>query len=144
MAFALLPSWSLDYGLLDSTADELLTSYGWSSVNISWLWFLLPSLLLFRPLTAPKRENRSRHYFDASFALFCAFIAIVSATLEGRGLGYSAIILFISLGMIMKTALTRLEWLGGDSFVIGSLIAVVALIGAFYHLPKYRYFYSDV
>ena len=23
----------------DSTADELLTSYGWSSVNISWLWF---------------------------------------------------------------------------------------------------------
>ncbi|WP_100159303.1 ABC transporter permease [Proteus columbae] len=140
MAFALLPSWSLDYGLLDSTADELLTSYGWSSVNISWLWFLLPSLLLFRPLTAPKRENRSRHYFDAGFALFCAFITIVSATLEGRGLGYSAIILFISLGMIMKTALTRLEWLGGDSFVIGSLITVVALIGAFIIFPSIAIF----
>ncbi|WP_109407066.1 ABC transporter permease [Proteus faecis] len=138
MAFALLPSWSLDYGLLDSTADELLTSYGWSSVNISWLWFLLPSLLLFRPLTAPKRENRSR--FDTGFALFCAFITIVSATLEGRGLGYSAIILFISLGMIMKTALTRLEWLGGDSFVIGSLITVVALIGAFIIFPSIAIF----
>lgn len=140
MAFALLPSWSLDYGLLDSTADELLTSYGWSSVNISWLWFVLPSLLLFRPLIAPKRENRSRHYFDASFALLCAFITIVSATLEGRGLGYSAIILFISLGMIMKTALTRLEWLGGDSFVIGSLITVVALIGAFIIFPSIAIF----
>ncbi|MER1720957.1 iron ABC transporter permease, partial [Proteus terrae] len=50
----------------------------WSSVNISWLWFLLPSLLLFRPLTAPKRENRSRHYFDAGFALFGAFIIFPS------------------------------------------------------------------
>ena len=32
--------------------------------------------------------------------------------MEGRGLGYSVIVLFISLGMIAKHALTRLEWLG--------------------------------
>lgn len=40
----------------------------------------------------------------------------------------------------MKTALTRLEWLGGDSFVIGSLIAVVALIGAFIIFPSIAIF----
>ena len=30
LAFALLPSWSLDYGLLESTREEILTAYGWS------------------------------------------------------------------------------------------------------------------
>ena len=33
----------LDYGLFDSTADELLTSYGWSNLNISLLWFYFPA-----------------------------------------------------------------------------------------------------
>ena len=30
LAFVLLPSWSLDYGLLESTSDEILEAYGWS------------------------------------------------------------------------------------------------------------------
>lgn len=30
LAFVLLPSWSLDYGLLESTSDEILGAYGWS------------------------------------------------------------------------------------------------------------------
>jgi iron(III) transport system permease protein len=42
-----------------------------------------------------------------------AFI-VASATLEGRGLGYATIVLFVALGAIMTLALTRLEWLGGD------------------------------
>ena len=29
LAFALLPSWSLDYGLLESTRDEILDAYSW-------------------------------------------------------------------------------------------------------------------
>ena len=49
LAFALLPSWSLDYGLLESTRDEIVAAYGWSQFNISWLWYLLPSLLLMLP-----------------------------------------------------------------------------------------------
>ena len=40
LAFILLPSWSLDYGLLESTSDEILEAYGWSHFNISWLWYL--------------------------------------------------------------------------------------------------------
>lgn len=39
----------LDYGLLESTGEEILAAYGWSQFNISWLWYLLPSLLLVRP-----------------------------------------------------------------------------------------------
>ena len=140
LAFILLPSWSLDYGLLESTSDEILEAYGWSHFNISWLWDLLPSLLLVRPFREATREQRSRHYFDASWALLCMAFIVISATVAGRGLGYAAIVLFVELGAIMTLALTRLEWLGGDRFVIGSLIAIVALIGIFIVWPSIAIF----
>ncbi len=64
----------------------------------------LPSLLLVRPFNEAKREQRSRHYLDAGWALLCmAFV--VSATVEGRGLGYATIVLFAPA--IMTLALTR-------------------------------------
>ncbi len=140
LAFILLPSWSLDYGLLESTSDEILEAYGWSHFNISWLWYLLPSLLLVRPFREATREQRSRHYFDAGWALLCMAFIVISATVAGRGLGYAAIVLFVELGAIMTLALTRLEWLGGDRFVIGSLIAIVALIGIFIVWPSIAIF----
>lgn len=140
LAFALLPSWSLDYGLLESTSDEIYAAYGWSEPNLSWLWYLLPTLLLVRPWREARREARGRHWFDAGWALLCiAFIAI-SATVEERGLGYATIVLFIALAAIMTQALTRLEWLGGDRFVIGSLIAIVTLIGIFIVWPSIAIF----
>ena len=126
LAFILLPSWSLDYGLLESTSDEILEAYSWSHFNISWLWYLLPSLLLVRPFNEAKREQRSRHYFDAGWALLCIAFMVISATIVGRGLGYAAIVLFIELSAIMTLALTRLEWLGGDRFA------------------EHRHFYPDV
>lgn len=140
LAFALLPSWSLDYGLFEATSEEILDAYGWSQLNISLLWYLLPSLLLLRPFHAPAREQRQRHAFDAGWALFCMAFVVVSATLAGRGMGYAAIVLFIALGAIMTLALSRLEWLGGDRFVIGSLIAIVALIGVFIVWPSVAMF----
>ena len=47
--FIVLPSFSLDYGVFDSTFEEIKMSMGWSSANISWLWFILPLGLLLRP-----------------------------------------------------------------------------------------------
>jgi len=140
LAFALLPSWSLDYGLMESTADEILDAYGWSHLNISLLWYVLPSLLLLRPFHAESRDARRRHYFDAGWALACMAFIVISATLTGRGLGYATIVLFVALGAIMTLALSRLEWLGGDRFVIGSLIAIIALIGVFIVWPSIAIF----
>ncbi len=140
LAFALLPSWSLDYGLTDSTSDEILAAYGWSHLNVSWLWYLLPTVLVLRPLSEAKREQRGRHYFDAAWALLCIAFVAISATVEGRGLGYASIVLFVSLGAVMTLALTRLEWLGGDRFVIGSLITIVAGISIFIVWPSIAIF----
>lgn len=140
LAFALLPSWSLDYGLLESTGAEILDAYGWSHFNISWLWFLLPSLLIVRPFHHAGREQRRRHYLDAGWAILCVAFVVISAAVEGHGLGYAVIPLFLALGAIITLALTRLEWLGGDRFVIGSLITIVALIAIFIVWPSIAIF----
>lgn len=140
LAFALLPGWSLDYGLFDSTRDEVIDAYSWSSLNVSLLWYILPSVLLLRPLNARGPENKRRHYFDAGWALLCMNFIVASATLAGRGMGYATIVLFIALGMVITLALTRLEWLGGDSFVLASLVAIVALIGVFIAWPSVAIF----
>ncbi|MEE3649864.1 MULTISPECIES: ABC transporter permease [unclassified Brenneria] len=140
VAFTLLPAWSLDYGLFDVSRDELLDAYSWSSLNISLLWFLLPLGLLLRPVATASREQRGRHRFDAAYSLFCAVFVVISATLEGRGMGYATILLFIALGAIVTLSLSRLDWLGGDQFVIGSLVGIIALIGVFILYPSIAIF----
>lgn len=45
-----------------------------------------------------------------------------------------------ALGAIMTLALTRLDWLGGDRFVIGALVTIVALIGVFIVWPSIAIF----
>ncbi|WP_237386851.1 ABC transporter permease [Xenorhabdus sp. Sc-CR9] len=140
LSFALLPSWSLDYGLFDSTQEELLSAYGWYSINISILWFLLPSILLFRPRFSTTCDTQQRHYFNAGYTLLCILFIIISATLSDRGLGYATVGLFIALGAIITLSLSRLEWLGGDNFVIGSLVSIIALIGVFILFPSIAIF----
>ncbi|PWC14571.1 ABC transporter permease [Brenneria corticis] len=139
-SFLLLPAWSLDYGLFDVSRDELLEAYSWSSLNVSLLWFALPLGLLLRPLAAAGRERRGRHRADAAYALFCALFVVIGSALEGRGMGYATIPLFIALGAIITLSLSRLDWLGGDRFVIGSLVGIIALIGVFILYPSIAIF----
>ncbi len=136
--YLLLPVFSLDYGLLESTSDEIFAAYGWSGANISQAWLLLPLVLLLRPVRGT--ASRGRHRFDAAWALGCAFFMVVSAAWLERGLGYGTIVIFCALGGVMTVALSRLEWLGGDRFVLGSLIAIVALIGLFIIWPSLAIF----
>src|SRR5471030_3500602 len=102
VAFMLLPAWSLDYGLMDSSQEEILAAYGWSGLNVSLLWLLLPTILLLRPRCAQRLEARRRHQFDAAWSVFCALFMIVSATLVGRGLGYGSILMFIALARFAR------------------------------------------
>lgn len=116
-AFAIMPSYALDYGVWDATSDELLDSYGWSNMGVAWLWFAMPLGLLVRPWQAAGREAFRRHAFDAAYATLCGLAILVSATLANRGLGYSTIVLYTALGMVITLALSRLDWMGGDRFV---------------------------
>jgi iron(III) transport system permease protein len=139
-AFVLLPTFSLDYGLFDSTPDEFLDAMAWSSRNIAWLWFSLPLVLLVRPKYALDKYHTTRHKFDIGYSGFCILFIIISSAITGHGVGYSTIFLFVALGSVMTLALARLEYMGGDSFVIGSLVTIIALISAFIIYPSIAIF----
>ncbi|MFV0486130.1 MAG: ABC transporter permease [Vibrio fluvialis] len=139
-SFILLPSFALDYGLFESTADEFYDAMGWSSVNISWLWFSLPLLLIVRPLQPAGRQHKVRHYLDIGYSALCMLVILISSWLMHQGLGYSTILLFVALGAVMTTAFARLEYLGGDHFVIGSLISIILLIAIFIIFPSIAIF----
>ncbi|ENB2050858.1 ABC transporter permease [Vibrio fluvialis] len=139
-SFILLPSFALDYGLFESTADEFYDAMGWSSVNISWLWFSLPLFLIVRPLQPAGRQHKVRHYLDIGYSALCMLMILISSWLTHQGLGYSTILLFIALGAVMTTAFARLEYLGGDHFVIGSLISIILLIAIFIIFPSIAIF----
>lgn len=138
--FALLPSYSLDYGLLEATRQELLAAYGWSHTGLALVWFAAPLLLILRPEFAAGRERRARHLFDAGYALACAGLVFTTAALTGTGMGFATLPLLLALGAVITLALSRLEWLGGDRFVLGSLVAVIALISLFIIYPSIAIF----
>ncbi|KFK91898.1 MULTISPECIES: iron ABC transporter permease [unclassified Serratia (in: enterobacteria)] len=138
--FLLLPAYSLDYGLLEATREELLAAYGWSHADLALIWFSAPLLLMLRPAIAAGREQRARHLFDAGYALVCGVLVFVSAALTGSGMGFATLPLLLALGAVITLALSRLEWLGGDRFVLGSLVAVIALITLFIIYPSIAIF----
>jgi iron(III) transport system permease protein len=139
-AFILLPVFSLDYGLFESTSDEFFDAMGWSGQNIAWLWFGLPLLLLARPKQSQNKYQKKRHYFDIYYSAFCMLFTIVSSYATGNGLGYATILLFIALGCVMTLGFARLEYLGGDVFVIGALVTIIGLITTFILYPSIAIF----
>ncbi len=140
VAFLVLPTYRIDYGILEATHDEIWEAYGWTSYGIAWGWFTAPLLLLFRPLGVPLRQDVGRHRFDAAFAAVIGICALASAWLNGTGMGYSTIVLYLSLGMVVTHALSRLDWMGGDKFVIGSILTIVLLIILFMVFPTIAIF----
>jgi len=139
-AFIILPSFALDYGVFDSTFDEIKDAMGWTSNNISWLWFILPLGLLFRPYIKQNKLAKKRHWFDIIFATACMLFALISSGYTGLGLGYATIVLFIALGAIITLAFSRMEYLGGDVFIIASLITIIILISTFIIFPSIAIF----
>jgi iron(III) transport system permease protein len=139
-AFIFLPSFSLDYGVFESTSKEFSAAMGWNSVNISWLWFTLPLGLLIRPRQTQDKYAKKQHYFDIVFSIFCMLVTLVSSWYTEQGLGYASILLFIGLGAVITLAFARMEYLGGDIFIIGSLISIIILISTFIIYPSIAIF----
>jgi iron(III) transport system permease protein len=78
--------------------------------------------------------------FDAGYALACGLLVFISAAATGTGMGFATLPLLVAMGAVITIALSRLEWLGGDRFVLGSLVAVIALIVLFIIYPSIAIF----
>lgn len=140
LGFILLPSKALDYGLLDSTPDELFEAMGWSTLNLSWLWFLPMLLFPLFSLLFPQQDTDSqtrRAKFELGAVISIFLFVFISATATDFSLGYSIIILMIALLALATNALAKLKVMQGDKFVIASLIAIVMSISFFIVYPTF-------
>ncbi|MFC1032492.1 ABC transporter permease [Pasteurella multocida] len=127
LGFALLPSKALDYGLWDSTSDEMLEAMGWYNLNLSWSWFLAVLIFPVLSLIFPKESTKRAKIELALIAAIFLFV-FISATVAKFSLGYSVIILMVALLALATNALAQLKVMQGDKFVIASLIAIVMTI----------------
>lgn len=136
LGFALLPSKALDYGLWDSTSDEMLEAMGWYNLNLSWSWFLAVLIFPVLSLIFPKESTKRAKIELALIAAIFLFV-FISATVAKFSLGYSVIILMVALLALATNALAQLKVMQGDKFVIASLIAIVMTIFFFIVYPTF-------
>ncbi|HDR1039635.1 TPA: iron ABC transporter permease [Pasteurella multocida] len=136
LGFALLPSKALDYGLWDSTSDEMLEAMGWYNLNLSWSWFLAVLIFPVLSLVFPKESTKRAKIELALIAAIFLFV-FISATVAKFSLGYSVIILMVALLALATNALAQLKVMQGDKFVIASLITIVMTIFFFIVYPTF-------
>ncbi|HGO5854990.1 TPA: ABC transporter permease [Mannheimia haemolytica] len=138
LGFLLLPSKALDYGLFDSTSDELLAAMGWSSLSITWAWFL--PLLAFLLPNSTACKTRTKLELVGLGVLF-AFI-FLSAIVLKISLGYAVLPLIIAIMGLATQNLATLKVMQGDRFIIGSLLSIILLIFFFIVYPTIAIFVS--
>ncbi len=141
VGFALLPSKALDYGLFESTSDELMDAMGWSSVNLTWLWFA--PLAAFPLLSGLFKDNIiARSKAELAFLAVLFLFVFISATVAKISLGYSVMILIVSLVALATNAFADLKLMQGDKFIIASLLSIILLIFFFIVYPTVAIFLS--
>ena len=138
LGFLILPSKALDYGLFESTSDEIWQAMGWASTNLSWAWFL--PLLIY---LIPNKENtRSRSILELVGVVAIFLFVFISAIIGKISLGYSVMCLIVALVALATNALANLKVMQGDRFIIASLISIILLIFFFIVYPTIAIFIS--
>ena len=132
LCYALLPAFALDYGIFEATSDERLAAMGWSSLNLSALWFAPLLAFPFFPLLNLPTATRAKGELALTAAI--ALVTLVSAKLAHVSLGYAVIGLALALVAIATLSLARLKVLQGDKFIIASLL-IILMISLFIVFP---------
>lgn len=140
IAFIVLPSKALDYGLLESTSDEFLDAMGWSSVNLTILWFL--PLIGFWLLPSLKLSTEAQAKAELGLISFILLFAFISATIYKVSMGYSVIVLIATLTALATFAFAKLKMMQGDKFIIAALLSIILLIFFFIVYPTVAIFIS--
>ncbi|TCJ93954.1 iron(III) transport system permease protein [Volucribacter psittacicida] len=137
LGFIFLPSMALHYGFMESTSEEIYQAMGWSSFNLSWLWFgLLFVFPIISSLTKSlDKAKQGKYEFILAISIF--LFIFISAIIEKISLGYAIFILVISLIAISTNALAKMKIMQGDKFILASLISIILLIFFFIVYPTF-------
>lgn len=128
LAFVLLPTYALDYGIWDSTEKEILAAMGWTHWNLSWVWFTLPWF-------AFALSRKAKWLWNVCFLTASFLFIFILAKWQQMSLGYATIFLLVSLAILLIDSLAQLRFMQGDRFIIGAFVGMLVLIGLFIVYP---------
>lgn len=133
LGFTVLPWFGLEYGLTDSTGDELLAAFGWRSVNLSLVPLAAFSVLLVRPWRGGSAQATGR--IELWLSGLALAIVVVGCSFDSGALGLGAAVQLTALGAVMAMAFARLGYVRGDAFMTGAIILIIVTVVLFIFFP---------
>ena len=138
IAYLGLPWFGLEYGLTDSSLEEISEGFAWHSVNIA----IIPLITCFLFLLHPWRflPEIKGLVIDISLAIGTVFFIIIAGMILKQSLGLGAGIQLIILCLIVSSVCSKLGFLRGDGFLAGAIILIVLMVLLFIIYPLGRIF----
>ncbi|MCD4719505.1 MAG: iron ABC transporter permease [Desulfobacula sp.] len=138
-AYWFFPWIALDYGLTDSTMDELITALGWKCNRTT---LLLPTFLAFIAPFAwirfPKKGS-GWFYTKASGLVIGSILLSFIVTETPMGLGAGVVIM--CMAALFAIGISELGFQRGDTFIAGAVIFIIFMVIAFIFFPVWEIFY---
>ncbi|BCS89238.1 ABC transporter permease [Pseudodesulfovibrio sediminis] len=138
LAYWLLPWIALDYGLTDSTMEELLDAMAW---NYSSLTMIVPAYLaLIMPFAWIRLPGKGKGIVFTTLAglgitgILYAFISTNTA------LGLGAGVVILCLAALGAIGVSELGYQRGDTFIAGAVIFVIFMVITFIFFPVWEIF----
>nr|WP_319542904.1 iron ABC transporter permease [uncultured Pseudodesulfovibrio sp.] len=137
-AYWLLPWVALDYGLTDSTMEELIDALGWKYSNIT---LLVPAFLaLIVPFARIRLPGKTHGAFFTTIAAIGIFGILYGFISTNTPLGLGACVVIMCLAALGAIGIAELGFQRGDTFVAGAVIFVIFMVAAFIFFPVWEVF----
>lgn len=139
IAYWLTPWIALDYGLTDSTMEELIDALGW---KYSSLTLMVPAYLcLIVPFAWIRLPGKGAGAVFTGLGFTGIAGILYSFISTNTALGLGAGIVILCLAAILAIGVAELGYQRGDTFIAGAVIFVVFLVTAFIFFPVWEIFH---
>lgn len=138
LAYWIFPWVALDYGLTDSTPDELLDALGWKH---STKTLAVPIYIaLAAPLAWRRLRGKAHGWFFTVFAGVGIGAILYGFVSTDTALGLGAGVVIMSLAALFAVGIAELGFQRGDTFIAGAVIFVIFMVAAFIFFPVWEIF----
>ncbi len=139
-AYILLPWFALEYGLFDCTIDEYIDALGWYSYKPSLLVPLIFAACF--PLLKLVKSRCVQAKFLVLTSLVTTFLIIVDFTRTGQSMGLGTGVILMVFAALFSYGIARLGFLQGDTFISGTVVFIIFVIGIFVFYPVIEIFHK--
>ncbi len=140
VAYVLLPWFALEYGLFDCTIDEYVDALGWRSRKLSLLIPLIFAVCF--PLLKLVNARQIQAKFFVLVSLAAIFMIIVDFTRTGESMGLGTGFILMVFAALFSYGIAKLGFLQGDTFISGTVVFIIFVIGIFVFYPVIEIFHK--